>query len=267
MTRPGAVDDPVVLSSAEFDVVCAAEGLTDRRHPVLDVPSPGMTRAERAHLVAQTWRDLRSRGLADPARDRAAPDLADLLAVVERPQCSIDVRIWADRPIRAQAGVSGAAVLAIVDADVVELHPVRPGVLVDAAVSVAGQVPAGPGRSVSLLNEHLREAGRVAGSDDPQEFGYELRALGVTADDAVDVANMVSGMGMRGQFGAQTAIERGGRAERAGAVVGFHDTAAGRYLHVLRGSPDSRAWSTVVPADNARIAQYVGDLVDGVGRS
>lgn len=265
MRRAGAVDEPVVLSGVEFDVVCAAEGLTERRHSVLDVPSPGMTRTERAHLVARTWQDLRSRGLAEPGRDRAAPELADLLTVFDRPQRSIDVRIWADRPIRSQAGFRSSGALAIVDADVVELHPIRPGVLVGAAVSVAGEMPAGPGRSVSLLNEHLREAGRLAGPDDPQEFGYELRALGVPPDDAVDVANMVSGMGMRGQFGAQVA-DRDGRAERAGAVVGFHDTAAGRYLHVLRGSGDNR-WSTVVPADNARIAQHVTDLVDGLSRS
>lgn len=267
MTRPGAVEDPLVLSSAEFDVVCAAEGVAERRHRVLDVPSPGTTRAERAHLVARTWRDLGSRGLADPGRERAAPDLADLLAVFDRPQRSVDVRIWADRPIRAHAAASGAGALAIVDADVVELHPIRPGSLVGAAVSVAGEMPAGPGRSVSLPNEQLREAGRLAGPDDPQEFGYELRALGVPPDDAVDVANMVSGMGMRGQFGAQVAGRNDGRAERADAVVGFHDTAAGRYLHVLRGSRDGRGWSTVVPADNARIAEYVGDLVDGLDRA
>ncbi|MBE9374402.1 ESX secretion-associated protein EspG [Saccharopolyspora sp. HNM0983] len=255
-----------MLSSAEFDVVCAAEGRTDRRALVLDVPSPGTTGAERAHLVAQVWSELRARGLAEPGRDRAAPDLADLLAALDRPHRSVDVRIWADRPIRAQAAAGAAAVLAIVDTDLVELHPIRPGGLVEAAVSVAGDAAAGAGRSVSLPNEHLREAGRLVGPDDPQELGYELRALGVAPDDAVDVANMVSGMGMRGQFGAQMADRRGGRAERARGVVGFHDTPGGRYLHVLRGAADRREWSTVAPADNARIAEYVIELFDVLDR-
>ena len=61
--RPGADGDPVVLSTAEFDVVCEAERLTDHRHVVLEVPSPGATYTERAELEAKAWAQLRARGL------------------------------------------------------------------------------------------------------------------------------------------------------------------------------------------------------------
>ncbi|GAA4855909.1 ESX secretion-associated protein EspG [Saccharopolyspora cebuensis] len=263
--RPGAEADPVMLSAAEFDVVCEAEKLTEHRHVVLEVPSPGASRAERDRLVAEVWAGLRGRRLAETGRDRVDVDFGDLLALLDRPQRSVDVRIWADRRIRALAAGSGeAGVLAVVDGDVVELTALRGGALAEAAVSVAGDVPAGRGRSVSLPNDVLREAGRLAGTDDPHLFSDELRALGVPGDDAVDVSHMTAGMGVRGQFGAESRPRRGGRADRAERVVAFHDTPSGRYLHVVRPSGDGRRWSTIAPADGNRIAEYVRDLLDEV---
>lgn len=80
--RPGAEADPIVLSTTEFDVLCEAERLTDHRHVVLDVPSPGATYTERAEIVAQTWASLRSRRLAQPHRDQVDEDLGDLLVLL-----------------------------------------------------------------------------------------------------------------------------------------------------------------------------------------
>lgn len=263
--RPGADGEPLVLSTLEFDVVCEAEKLTSRRHVVLDVPSPGVTYSERAELVARSWEDLRARGLAEARQDRIDVELGDLLALLDRPQRSVDVRIWADRPIRALAAASGnAGLLTIVDDDVVELTPIRGSSLAAAAVSVAGYGPPGEGRPVSLPNDVLREASDIAGQHDPHLFVDELRLLGVTADDAAVVARMADGMGMRGQFGAQSTAARGVRPNRADRVVGFHDTPSGRYLHVVRRSGDGRRWSTITPADNDRIAGYVDELLTEV---
>lgn len=260
--RPGAEADPIVLSTTEFDVLCEAERLTDHRHVVLDVPSPGATYTERAEIVAQTWASLRSRRLAQPHRDQVDDDLGDLLVLLDRPQRSVDVRIWADRQIRALAAGNGrAGVLVIVDGDIVELTPIRGTALVEAAVSVAGELPAGPGRSVSVPNDVLRRAGERAGQWNPQGLCDELRALGVSAGDATDLAVMADGMGMRGQFGVESRPRRDAGAERADRVVAFHDTPAGRYLHVVRPSGDGRRWSTIAPADNQRIAEYVRELL------
>ncbi|GAA4828922.1 ESX secretion-associated protein EspG [Saccharopolyspora rosea] len=261
--RPGAEADPVTLSVAEFDVLCEAANLADRRHIVLDVPSPGATFTERARIVADVWAGLRARHLAEPGGDRVDAELGDLLALLDRPRRSIDVRIWADRPIRALAATADGegALLSIVDGDAVELTPVRASSLAEAAVSVAGDVAAGPGRAVSLPNEVLREASDAAGPNDPHGFVDELRELGVPADDAAEVVRMSDGMGVRGQFGAEFRPQRGGHADRAPRVVGFHDTPAGRYLHVVRTSGDGRRWSTLAPADNQRIAEYVRELL------
>ncbi|GAA2779597.1 ESX secretion-associated protein EspG [Saccharopolyspora taberi] len=263
--RPGAEGDPVLLSALEFDVVCEAEKLAERRHIVLSVPSPGTTYTERARLVADAWASLRSRGLAEAHRDRVDVDLGDLLVLLDRPQRSIDVRIWADRPIRALASANGGeGLLTIVDGDVVELTPVRASSLAEAAVSVAGDTEPGPGRTVSLPNDVLHEASREAGPHDMQLLVDELRALGVAADDAAEIARMAGGMGMRGQFGAENSPQRGAKPDRADRVVAFHDTPGGRYLHVVRASGDGRRWSTLAPAGNHRIAEYVRELLDEV---
>ncbi|RRO16240.1 ESX secretion-associated protein EspG [Saccharopolyspora rhizosphaerae] len=259
--RPGAEAEPIHLSALEFDVVCEAAGLDERRHVVLDVPSPGSTYSKRAELVAGAWESLRHKRLAETKRDRVEVELADLLGLLDRPQRSIDGRIWADRSIRALACANGGeGLLTVVDGDVVELTPVRGGALAEAAVSVAGDVPPGPGRAVSLPNDVLRQAADAAGAGNPLGLTDELRILGITHDDAADVANMADGMGVRGQFGAEGNPGRG-KPERAGRVVAFHDTGRGRYLHVVRRSGDGRAWSTLAPADNARLAEYVRDLL------
>lgn len=260
--RPGAEADPVVLSTVEFDVLCEAENLTEHRHIVLDVPSPGATHSERAELVAAVWTDLRARRIAEATRDRVEAEVGDLLVLLNRPQRSIDVRIWADRSIRALACANGkTGLLAIVDGDIVELTPIRGGALAEAAVSVAGEGPPGEGRSVSVPNDALREASDYAGANNPQAFIDELRALGVGFDDASEVARMADGMGMRGQFGSESTSGHDSRPERTGRVVAFHDNPSGRYLHVVRPSGDGRLWSTIAPADNARVAEYVRELL------
>ncbi|MEV4730812.1 ESX secretion-associated protein EspG [Saccharopolyspora sp. NPDC049426] len=259
--RPGAEAEPIHLSALEFDVVCEAAGFDERRHIILDVPSPGSTYTERAELVAQAWESLRHKRLAETKRDRVEVEFADLLGLLDRPQRSIDVRIWADRPIRALACANGGeGLLTVVDGDVVEMTPIRGGSLAEAAVSVAGDVPPGPGRAVSLPNGALRKASDVAGAGNPLGFTDELRILGVGHDDAADVANMANNMGIRGQFGAEGSAGRG-KPSRAGRVVAFHDTDRGRYLHVVRSSGDGRAWSTIAPADNGRLAEYVRELL------
>ncbi|MEB3366828.1 ESX secretion-associated protein EspG [Saccharopolyspora mangrovi] len=259
--RPGAEAEPIYLSALEFDVVCEAAGLDERRHIVLDVPSPGTTCTERAELVAQAWESLRHKRLAETKRDRVEVEFADLLGLLDRPQRSIDVRIWADRSIRALACANGGeGLLTVVDGDVVEMSPIRGGSLAEAAVSVAGDVPPGPGRAVSLPNEVLRKASEIAGTGNPLAFTDELRILGIGHDDAADVANMAHNMGIRGQFGAEGNPGRG-KPDRAGRVVAFHDTDSGRYLHVVRRSGDGRAWSTIAPADSGRLAEYARELL------
>ncbi|MCP2166177.1 ESX secretion-associated protein EspG [Goodfellowiella coeruleoviolacea] len=256
MTSTGSV----VLSTLEFDVVWESERLPNR-HVALDVPSPGITHTERAALVGGAWESLEGRGLARSGR--VVPELADRLAVLAHPAVSVDCWVWADRKISALAGAAGNdAMLAVVDRDEVWLIDTRASALAEAAVSVAGDMPAGGGRSVSLPTDELQQAAAEVG-DDPELLITALARRGVPLSEAQTLAGMVSGMGTKGQFGAQRA-GRQGPPERADRVIAFHDTPAGRYLHQIRPSTDGRRWSTITPADNQRLASCVWELLDEI---
>lgn len=252
----------VVLSTLEFDVAWEGERLT-RRNVALDVPSPGITHTERAVLVEQAWRSLAERGLAE--NRRLTPELADAFALLANPQVSIDLWIWVDRrKIKGlAAGSSGdEGILAVVDGDEVWLIGSRAGALAEAAVSVAGEMPAGYGRSISLPNDVLRAASQEAGRD-AEKLVLALERHGLPLHEAQELAGMCDGMGTRGQFGAERA-QQGGPPVRAGRVVAWHDTPSGRYLHQVRPSSDGRSWSTITPIDNARLAGCVRELLQEV---
>jgi hypothetical protein len=236
----------VVLSTLEFDVLWEAQRFP-RRHVVLDVPSPGVTTNQRADLVAKAWAALTQRGLAD--RGRAEPER------------SVDGWVWTDREIRGLAvQVGRQAMLGVVDRDEVWLIPARDSSFVEAAVSMAGECPAGYGRSINLPQDTLYAAD-VAADGDPKALIMQLEERDVGLGQAQILAGMFAGITGRGQFGAERTTS--GRAtRRANRVVAFHDTDRGRYLYLTRPSADGRLWATVTPADNRGIANSVWELLD-----
>lgn len=248
----------VVLSTLEFDVVWDSERLPDR-HPAIDVPSPGMTHTERAELVAEAWKSLENRGLAESGR--VVPELADRLNLLANAEDQIDAWVWADREVRAVAVVAGQeALLGVVDGTEVWLIPARDTAVVEAAVSIAGEMPAGPGRSVSVPTKILTAADAAAGGD-PRDMIMALERKGMELSEAQILVAMLDGMGTRGQFGVQHR-RRDQRMVRADRVVSFHDTEHGRYVYLTKPSTDGRSWSTITPADNFRLMQVVQELLD-----
>lgn len=248
----------VALSRLEFDVLWERERLP-RRHVALDVASPGETHAERTELAEQAWAGLAGRGLA--TRGRASDDLLDLLNLLAHAQVAIDVWVWAEQEISALAVSQGSqALLAVLEGEQVWLIPARAGALPEAAVSVLGEWPAGPGRSVSLPHEALRRADAGARGD-PQSLITALRDRGVVSGQAQDLAGMLAGQQARGQFGVQR-TGRDRQAHRAGRVVACYDTDAGRYLFQLGAGADGRDWATIAPADNTLLVQRVRELLD-----
>lgn len=249
----------VVLSPLEFDVLWESERLPGR-HVAVDVLSPGKTHSERARLVRQAFEQLEQRGLAK--RDRAVPELADWLNLLAYPQISIDGWVWTDHEIGALAvAAGGQGLLAVVEPQEVWLIPARDTALAEAAVSVAGVVPAGRGYSVSVDTDALLAAD--ARSSTPQELASLLKAAGVSTMDSRALAEMMSGMGTRGQFGVECR-QRDQQLRRADRVVAFHDTDEGRYAYLTRPNSAGRTWSTITPADNAMLAGFVRELLDEV---
>lgn len=249
----------VVLTALEFDVVWESQRFP-HRHVALDVPSPGVTRNQRAELVASAWDTLAERGLAD--HGRVDSDLADRLALLAYPERSVDSWIWADREIRGLAAQAGRdALLGVVDQGEVWLIPALYSSFVEAAVSIAGECPAGRGRSTSVPLDVLRSADKAA-KGDAKSLVVELTELDVPLGKAQNLSRMFEGMVGRGQFGAQSGS--GSRSRRADRVVAFHDTERGRYLYLTQPSADGQAWATVTPADNRAVATAVWELLDEV---
>jgi len=239
----------LVLSALEFDVLWESLRLP-RAHPALRVPSPGRTHTERRRLADRAWAELAGRGLARGRR--AAGEIVDTLSLLAHPRTAVDVWVWSGREIRGLVADSGGqAVLAVVDAGEVWLIPARPGALAESAVSVAGELRAGVGHSVSLPHSTLRAADADAGGD-PKALVTALEDRGVELWEAQELAGMLVGVTTRGQFGVEA---RGRRADR---VVAFYDTDAGRYLLQVGGED----WATVAPADNQLLAVRVAELID-----
>lgn len=250
----------VVLSTLEFDVLWESERLP-AKHVALEVPSPGKTHTERRQLLSQAFAGLEQRGLVK--QNRAISELADWLALLAYPQISIDSWVWTDHEIKSLAVSQGShALLAVVEPTEVWLIPARDTALAEAAVSVAGVVPAGRGFSVSVATDLLIEADARANGN-LTELASTLRDSGVSAVDAKGLAAMLAGMITRGQFCAERR-QRDQLVRRADRVVAFHDTPDGRYGYLARPNASGQSWSTITPADNAALATWVWELLDEV---
>jgi hypothetical protein len=247
-----------VLSTLEFDVLWESERLPPS-HPALRVPSPGRTHTERRQLVAQAWESLSARGLARGTR--ASGDLVDQLNLLAHPKVTVDTWVWTDREIKALAVSTGRqALLAVVDGGEVWLIPARDTSLPESAVSVAGDLHAGAGHSVSVPHDVLRTADTDA-QGDPKALVTALNDRGVELWQAQELAGMLVGMTARGQFGVER-LGRDGTMRRADRVIAFYDTDSGRYLVQLGG--EARDWATVAPADNHLLATRIWELLEEV---
>jgi hypothetical protein len=115
---------------------------------------------------------------------------------------------------------------------------------------------------VSVATDLLIEADARSGGN-VQNLVSALKDSGVSPVNANGLGAMLTGMGNRGQFGA----ERRGRdlhMHRADRVVAFHDTPEGRYGYLTRRNASGQSWSTITPADNTMLAQWLRELLDEV---
>ncbi|MCP2168286.1 EspG family protein [Goodfellowiella coeruleoviolacea] len=233
-------------------------GLGELPH-VLDLPSPGDTWPEREEIVRSTRESLAARGLAD--QRSLHPDLAGQLARLARFSWAVDARLHTEQRLRAWGSViGGAAVLAVVDddRDTVVTRALPEHALLSQLVGLLPQAETPRYDSVSVEASTLDAAVAEARQTQTSDVGVLADALtrrGVRAAQARAVARMVDGAGWRGQFGATVAEERG-TWRRARRVVGFHDTPAGRIMHLRRDG-----WVTLVPAGPRQLVTAIGELV------
>src|SRR5688500_13324330 len=109
-----------VLSTVEFEVTWGLLELGELP-PVLDLPSAGRTRRERAAIVDHVVDDLPGRGLAGPRGPE--PDLAHQLTTLARFAWAVDTRVITDTRIRARGAVAAPrGVLAVLTGDRVTIR-------------------------------------------------------------------------------------------------------------------------------------------------
>jgi hypothetical protein len=230
---------PITLSALEFDVLW--EHLRLGALPlVVKVPSPGRTFEERAEIETRVWAGLEARGLGRPV------DVADLLAVLARPDREVDVRAYVGRNVRVLAAACGeTAAVAELSEGSVTLRSASATGLPAAALAVLPSAAAGLGRSVTLRTADFETAANSAGGT-REGFGQALLAGGLRADDATTLAEMIKDVAHMGNFGA-AARDKLGRRHRADRVVSFFDTEDGRYVQIRRPADDGTPWTTISP--------------------
>jgi hypothetical protein len=249
------------LTAREFDFVWSHLDLGDMPYPV-DVPSNGSTMEERAELREQTFESLRDKGIIRD--DHVTPKLAELLRVLAEPKTSVDTVGYGDGPIRGLAASDGTvAALASYARGAVAFAAIRPTALATSIVEVLPPGDAGAKVAIRVPHTALRKAASGEDEDDPFGGGDErdiLMANGVSDEDATTLIELADRRVRGGQFGVTTTGKatrlRQGTRTRAKTMITWFDTGDGRYLMVHDGT-----WVSVGPADDARIAHRIGELI------
>lgn len=253
------VAEPILISALEFDVLWEHLRLGDMP-VVLRVPSPGRTHDERRQFTTEVWQSLEERGLG--RRLSLDPRLSQLLALLDKPALAIDGRFGATRGVRLMVAANGDdAVFAVLSKRGLLLSEAPVTGLANQALSILPVVAAGPGESITIRSATLDAA--AESSTTPDDFELSLCRNDVRVRDAGILRKMVAGIRRQGQFGA-AARNRWGHRRRASHVVGFFDTAGGRYLQLRAAGEDGQMWSTISPADNRLLTTQLSELLTDV---
>lgn len=253
------VMESMELSRLEFDVVWQHLGL-GAFPTVFRMMGHGRTEAERRQLIDQAWQSLSARGLGRHGAPH--PVLVELLTILSRPEREVDARMnHGELAARALAGTRDQrAAIGVLRAGTLRLWEITPGGLSRAVVALLPEHPAGGGISVTLPSSLFAAACAVSG-DDPARLRAALAERGTREPDAEQLATAFTGIAGAGQFGAAR-LDRLGRRQRAGHVVGFVDSAGGRYL--IEARPPARGgeqWTTTAPTDSIRLAGQINRLL------
>lgn len=252
------------LSGTEFEVAWESLRLGDL--PLIFrvcLPRAGDTDEERSHLVRTTLEGLRGRGLAD---DRGLhEDLVDALGLLARPGWVVDARLDTYRPLRALGAAAGRnAVVAVLTDDTVTISASTPFRLAADMAALAAEHPPASGTSINLSVEVLLAAAeRVVGAD-PLRLADELVRRGVSQGDARMLAQVNAELVGSGQFGVEVADPDAGL-RRAGRVVGFSDTRAGRWAQLRTAAHGGTQWVTFTPAGIPQLAAMITELLAECG--
>lgn len=250
-----------------FDFLWESAGLGELPYP-LRVRSHGETEDERSTLRNRVRVELNARGLRDES-GRLEPRIEEWLELLARGSVSIDalhIPEFQKPPVAILAAGNGQnAVLAIQDADGVWLRPAFAEGLASAVVDLLPAGNRGTEASITLpVDEALRippNRVRVPAAEVPADGGRRRRSpLSERITDPREAyARLIGQPRLRGgQLAANSRDDLGLR--RRSPVLGWFDTASGRYLSLSRPGADGREWMTVSPADAKTLRSRLGEM-------
>lgn len=247
---------PFQVSLAAVDILGQSLRLNLRLFP-FEIPSVGRTQDDRVRIARAVFTDLAQRGLV---RDgRLDPDLRRALHAVADYRVAVAVQgtLKEGQHLYARASATpDTGVLAVQDGQRMRLELIRPTALAATLVGLLPKAEAGPGHSVTLTKPAADDRGDLFGRPAPRPS---------TTPSALRIAESYLTRPRTGAgFFAVSHRDRHGKEIRAGEV-GWFDTDAGRYLNLARPpGEDGQIHGTLSPADNARLTQQLGTLIDSV---
>ena len=251
------------LSLAAVDILLEHQKLGRAPQP-FDVPHLGTTFEQRAQIRDAVFRDLESRGVVSRGRLDADAELA-LQTLVTAPVAIMAVaQLDNDRPLFARAASNGQyAVVARQDQNLMIFQDVRPTALVPSIVDLLPLTPAAGGQSVTIARP-APKPGRHRRADDGgyDPFGGVAKPRSTAPSQVRMVERIFQKPKLRiGQFTVYLAGHDG--KTHPTTPTAWFDTDEGRYFVTSRNAEDGQSWLTYAPADNARIAHYLFEQLQG----
>jgi hypothetical protein len=247
------------LSLAAVDTLWELLRVGARPFP-FEIPYHGATMEERGRIRNTVLADLESRGLA--SRGKLEPEVVDCLSALASSEIALTAAALLDvnseLQLTARAAANGRfAVLGVLQGQQLRVGEVPRDGMVRAIVGVIPNERPGPGQQVTVSSAAQRPA-----SDDE---GGIMRSTRTTpaANQPRAVELIMRRPRLRvGHFTVEAKDRR--RRRLASPVLGWFDTDEGRYLNESQRGRDGADWVTYAPADNARLARRLGELMTSV---
>jgi len=258
----------ITPSSAQYDVVWEDLRLGEQPYPIA-VRSQGRTMQERALIRNRVYGELTARRLAEGPR--VHPDLAQTLTLLASAPTSVDM-VWSpDRHASTVHNVLAVAagdqgLLAELTGDGLRLTRVAGPGIVMALLGLLPAVPAAPGQSIAVPTEALAPSGEHAVPDQDSIYHPTGPRGTATAQQVRALQALFARPRLRGGQIVVNVRGRHGRRHRSRPLEWF-DTEDGRCLAQTGDGADGRQHLLVAPADNARIAARVHEMLAVLGAS
>lgn len=260
----------VTLTPEQYDIAWDDLGLGDQPYPIA-ARQHGRTVEERALLRNRVYGELTARRLAEGPR--LDPDLAEGLRLLARAPMSLDMIWLPERDAKAMRNVLAAAagehgVVAERTAAGVWLRAVRGAAVVAALLELLPPMPAAPGRSITVPTEVLaspaeQPAASAASAAEPSIYDTGRPSGSSTSQQLRSLESLFAKPRLRGGQIVANVLDRHGRRTRSRPLEWF-DTEDGRCMAQTGAGADGRQHLLVAPADNARIASRVSDMLEAL---